>query len=107
MRGVWLFVCFIASARAGAQTDSARAWGRRYTDWFFNDQLNELYARFAPRIHDAADSAKLVALRNRVRDELGNKQYVVSETVTPSGAATVYEQTVTVEKIGHRDGFYD
>jgi murein DD-endopeptidase MepM/ murein hydrolase activator NlpD len=99
MTRAWLVACLALSARASAQTDSVQTWGRRYTDWFFNDQLNELYARFAPKIHDAADSAKLVALRDRVRSELGDKRYVVSETITPRAAVTIYEQTITVEKI--------
>jgi murein DD-endopeptidase MepM/ murein hydrolase activator NlpD len=99
MTRAWLVVCLALSARAGAQSDSVRTWGRRYTDWFFGDHLNELYARFADKYHDAADSAKLVALHDRVHNELGAKQLVVSETLTPRGPYTVYEQTVTVEKI--------
>lgn len=99
MRRAWLVACLVVSAQAGAQPDSVRTWGRRYTDWFFNDQLNALYARFAPRYHDAVDSAKLVALRDKVRSELGAKQYVVTETVTPRASYAVYDQTITVEKI--------
>jgi murein DD-endopeptidase MepM/ murein hydrolase activator NlpD len=99
MTRAWLVAYLVLGTQASAQTDSARTWGRRYTDWFFNDQLTELYARFAPKIHDAADSAKLVALRETVRSQLGNKQYVVSETITPRAGLAVYEQSVTVEKI--------
>jgi murein DD-endopeptidase MepM/ murein hydrolase activator NlpD len=94
-----LTACLVLSIPAGAQSDSVRAWGRRYTDWFFGDHLNDLYAHFAPSIHEQADSAKLVALRQRVADELGQRQYVVSETITAREPYTLYDQTVTVEKI--------
>jgi hypothetical protein len=98
-RALALAACLLLSVRAGAQSDSVRTWGRRYTDWFFTDHLNDLYTHFAASIHDAADSAKLVALRQRVAEELGQRQYVVSETITSRTPYTLYDQTITVEKI--------
>jgi murein DD-endopeptidase MepM/ murein hydrolase activator NlpD len=94
-RLVALAAVLALSARADAQSDSVRTWGRRYTEWFFAGDLGNLYARFAPAIHVSADSVKLAALQRRVGDALGRKQDVVQERVV----GPLYEQTVTVEKI--------
>jgi murein DD-endopeptidase MepM/ murein hydrolase activator NlpD len=84
---------------AQAQVDSATAWGRRYTDLFWDDQLSAISAHFTPKMREAMDSAKFAGVRAQIRRQLGAKQYVITETASRRAPLTVYDQLIEVEQI--------
>ena len=84
---------------AGAQTDSATTWGRRYTELFWDDSLSVISSHFTPPMHAAMDSAKFAAVREQIRAQLGRKQYVLNEAESRRAPYTIYDQMVIVETI--------
>ncbi|HZS60651.1 MAG TPA: M23 family metallopeptidase [Gemmatimonadaceae bacterium] len=98
MRRALVGLVFWASLAHG-QTDSAVAWGRRYTDLFWNDQLSTIFARFTPEMRAAMDSAKFWGVREQIRAQLGAKQYLITEAQSSRPPYTIYDQLIEVEKI--------
>jgi murein DD-endopeptidase MepM/ murein hydrolase activator NlpD len=97
MRGLVAILLWAPVARA--QTDSAVAWGRQYTDLFWGDHLSEVFTRFTPQMRVAMDSAKFAGVRETIRAQLGAKQYVINEAESQLPPYTIYDQLIEVEKI--------
>src|SRR5579862_4793597 len=95
-----LAVCLgVCAAGAQAQADSATAWGRRYTDLFWNDHLSVVFSHFTPEMRAAMDSAKFAGVREQMRAQLGTAQYVITEAESKRPPYTIYDQMIEVEKI--------
>lgn len=99
MKPLALFGLILCASLAHAQTDSVTTWGRRYTDLFWGDHLSEISTHFTPQMHAAMDSAKFAAVREQIRSQLGQKQYVINETESHRTPYTIYDQLITVEAI--------
>jgi murein DD-endopeptidase MepM/ murein hydrolase activator NlpD len=97
MRAV--FGAVLCASVAYGQTDSAVAWGRRYTDLFWDGQLSTVEAHFTADMRAAMDSAKLAGVRGQIRAQLGAKQYVITEAESKRAPYTIYDQMMEVEKI--------
>jgi murein DD-endopeptidase MepM/ murein hydrolase activator NlpD len=96
MRTLVLVVWLAGQATgAAAQTDSVRARGRRYTGLFFDGRFMDIYARFSPSMRQAIDTAKLDSLRG----QMGALRAVISEETSPRPPYTLYDETISVEKI--------
>lgn len=93
-----LGLALIASI-AQAQADSATTWGRRYTELFWGDQLNTIFAHFTPQMRSEMDSAKFAGVREQIRQQLGAKEYVITESESQRTPYTIYDEMVEVEKI--------
>ena len=96
-RGV--IAILLGATVARGQTDSVVTWGRRYTDLFFDNQLSAISAHFTPKMREAMDSAKFAGVRDQIRNQLGAKQYVITETETRRAPYTVYDQLIEVAQI--------
>lgn len=97
MRG--LAAALVWATVAYGQTDSATTWGRRYTELFFNDQLTEIFSHFTPDLRSAMDSTKFAGVREQIREQLGAKQYLITEAESKRSPYTIYDQMIEVEKI--------
>jgi murein DD-endopeptidase MepM/ murein hydrolase activator NlpD len=69
--------------------------GRRYTGLFFDGRVQDIYAKFTPTMRQAVDTAKLDSLRAQV----GALKGVISEETSPRPPYTLYDETISVEKL--------
>lgn len=99
MKRLALLGAMMGATIAHAQPDSATTWGRRYTDLFWDDHLSAISARFTPEMRAAMDSAKFAGVRETVREQLGARQYVITEAESRRDPYTIYDQLIEVEKI--------
>lgn len=100
-----LAVCLISGiiaassqAQQAETTATAVEQGRIFTEWFYQGELETLYAQFSPEMKEALSLEALTQFQTQVADQFGQEAEVLDEKVTPYQQYAIYDRIVTFEK---------
>ena len=100
-------MALVAGGCAGGATGADQEvteHGRMYTAWFYDQQFDQLWSRFAPEMKTTfASAADLARFAGQTATELGTERAAdVVERVTRQDTVTVYSRTASFDKAPER-----
>lgn len=108
MRASGRLLLFAALASAGGCADTspdrdATESGRTYTEWFYGQDFDRLWARFSPEMKRTfPTAAELARFASETVTELGAEQGAVEERVSRQDTITVYSRTASFARARER-----
>ncbi|MEP6571890.1 MAG: hypothetical protein ABJD11_04315 [Gemmatimonadota bacterium] len=97
---------FVAG-NVGAQTTTGTnpdlkslAWGRQYTNWFYDGQADSLRAHFGPAMTGALSEEALLKFRDQIAVQAGTEGDVIKEEVVQKDSVLTYERDVHFSNAG-------
>jgi hypothetical protein len=91
-----------AFAQAGAvlADPNSPAWGRQFTTWFYDGQVDSLIAHFDTAMTAALSKDALLQFRDQVAMQGGNETDVLTEAVEPKDRYLIYRREVHMSNAG-------
>lgn len=80
------------------ETLAALEHGRIYTQWFYENELEKLYAKFSQPMEDALSLNGLRSFRKDVEDQMGTETDMLDEFVGPLKNYRVYERIAQFDR---------